>query len=111
MLIGWPRIGKRQPSAGECAFISGCPPGPLVHWTTIVVMSVETLLRVVGELDQIVAVIDREHHLAQDRDPDFSRDFNARVAGRPAGVQRSEEHTSELQSLRHLVCRLLLEKK
>src|ERR1035441_7469431 len=26
-------------------------------------------------------------------------------------VWRSEEHTSELQSLRHLVCRLLLEKK
>src|SRR5205814_3706153 len=25
--------------------------------------------------------------------------------------RRSEEHTSELQSLRHLVCRLLLEKK
>src|SRR5947199_2918706 len=28
-----------------------------------------------------------------------------------ARQQRSEEHTSELQSLRHLVCRLLLEKK
>src|SRR5437899_5466213 len=27
------------------------------------------------------------------------------------GATRSEEHTSELQSLRHLVCRLLLEKK
>ena len=27
------------------------------------------------------------------------------------GQHRSEEHTSELQSLRHLVCRLLLEKK
>src|SRR5437899_7444460 len=27
------------------------------------------------------------------------------------GETRSEEHTSELQSLRHLVCRLLLEKK
>src|SRR5258705_9509002 len=27
------------------------------------------------------------------------------------GGGRSEEHTSELQSLRHLVCRLLLEKK
>src|SRR5947199_4847510 len=26
-------------------------------------------------------------------------------------ADRSEEHTSELQSLRHLVCRLLLEKK
>src|SRR5262245_36267654 len=25
------------------------------------------------------------------------------------GIPRSEEHTSELQSLRHLVCRLLLE--
>src|SRR5262245_65181044 len=30
----------------------------------------------------------------------------------PFGLaSRSEEHTSELQSLRHLVCRLLLEKK
>src|SRR5437899_5742247 len=43
------------------------------------------------------------------------------VRGRPAtdklkvsiaySYGRSEEHTSELQSLRHLVCRLLLEKK
>src|SRR5258705_10032694 len=30
---------------------------------------------------------------------------------RRRGTNRSEEHTSELQSLRHLVCRLLLEKK
>src|SRR5262245_65355763 len=29
----------------------------------------------------------------------------------PYFSERSEEHTSELQSLRHLVCRLLLEKK
>src|SRR5262245_65600811 len=29
----------------------------------------------------------------------------------PIKTARSEEHTSELQSLRHLVCRLLLEKK
>src|SRR5262245_64915427 len=29
----------------------------------------------------------------------------------PQLFARSEEHTSELQSLRHLVCRLLLEKK
>src|SRR5437899_3884306 len=32
----------------------------------------------------------------------------ARMVNSPG---RSEEHTSELQSLRHLVCRLLLEKK
>src|SRR2546429_1422769 len=29
----------------------------------------------------------------------------------PTNTQRSEEHTSELQSRLHLVCRLLLEKK
>src|SRR6202789_4600934 len=29
----------------------------------------------------------------------------------PFDLERSEEHTSELQSLQHLVCRLLLEKK
>src|SRR5687767_15672810 len=31
--------------------------------------------------------------------------------GRPMSGTRSEEHTSELQSLAYLVCRLLLEKK
>src|SRR2546422_8416000 len=31
--------------------------------------------------------------------------------GGPVGTDRSEEHTSELQSRLHLVCRLLLEKK
>src|SRR5437899_12212673 len=35
----------------------------------------------------------------------------AAVFGGAAADRRSEEHTSELQSLRHLVCRLLLEKK
>src|SRR5690349_24252665 len=38
------------------------------------------------------------------RGPALSRDFHRRKA-------RSEEHTSELQSRRDLVCRLLLEKK
>src|SRR5687767_15389574 len=34
-----------------------------------------------------------------------------RPAARDRGEARSEEHTSELQSLAYLVCRLLLEKK
>src|SRR5690625_5615826 len=34
-----------------------------------------------------------------------------RITLRERGRQRSEEHTSELQSRGHLVCRLLLEKK
>src|SRR5687768_18250916 len=42
------------------------------------------------------------------------RDVSARSPAVPraaAGTHRSEEHTSELQSRLHLVCRLLLEKK
>src|SRR5262245_65724210 len=50
-----------------------------------------------------------------DRDGQRHPRVPARLARRhPSGqghVTRSEEHTSELQSLRHLVCRLLLEKK
>src|SRR2546425_6870993 len=56
---------------------------------------------------------------------DFACERNARARRRPAyremspnpdgpvwrGRLRSEEHTSELQSLAYLVCRLLLEKK
>src|SRR5262249_58986560 len=34
-----------------------------------------------------------------------------RASGGPRAASRSEEHTSELQSLTNLVCRLLLEKK
>src|SRR5438874_11817846 len=41
-------------------------------------------------------------HLAVERE---------RLDGPARGVERSEEHTSELQSRRDLVCRLLLEKK
>src|SRR2546425_9021212 len=45
--------------------------------------------------------------------PPMSRATNRSTpAGRPAWMpRRSEEHTSELQSLAYLVCRLLLEKK
>src|SRR3712207_8034462 len=55
---------------------------------------------------------EQRHALQQDVD-------RARIAGRrrerpdrpPHFGQRSEEHTSELQSRQYLVCRLLLEKK
>src|ERR1035438_9509054 len=61
--------------------------------------------------------------------PDEVLPHNATLSNMPIGVRpakrglppipafgigwlyRSEEHTSQLQSLRHLVCRLLLEKK
>src|SRR5205814_5295119 len=40
-----------------------------------------------------------------------TRAVTSRASACCASLFRSEEHTSELQSLRHLVCRLLLEKK
>src|SRR5262245_65709639 len=43
--------------------------------------------------------------------PPMSATAAWRRAKRSGVAVRSEEHTSELQSLRHLVCRLLLEKK
>src|SRR5436853_3734835 len=51
-------------------------------------------------------------HRGQAR-PAATRAFSKRktVRRRWPPASRSEEHTSELQSLRHLVCRLLLEKK
>src|SRR3989442_6970307 len=42
--------------------------------------------------------------------PEPARDHQG-AQSPPAAVPRSEEHTSELQSRPHLVCRLLLEKK
>src|SRR5258705_9391967 len=45
------------------------------------------------------------------RSPCWPRGPCSPRAEEPAPPPRSEEHTSELQSLRHLVCRLLLEKK
>src|SRR2546425_9610561 len=40
-----------------------------------------------------------------------TRTLSGLAAGTTYYYQRSEEHTSELQSLAYLVCRLLLEKK
>src|SRR5258708_12271018 len=37
--------------------------------------------------------------------------FRSRIPGSGPSKSRSEEHTSELQSPDHIVCRLLLEKK
>src|SRR2546429_4120789 len=40
-----------------------------------------------------------------------AKDFPQHLFGKKVIFPRSEEHTSELQSRLHLVCRLLLEKK
>src|SRR2546425_6500452 len=59
-----------------------------------------------GRLHRDIGIFRERDHVRQIRPP-LTR---ARVPPRAAEV-RSEEHTSELQSLAYLVCRLLLEKK
>src|SRR5207244_6532773 len=62
-----------------------------------------------------VAIIDFEDALhARQRDHHPAPDGKAAARQRRAGAarqERSEEHTSELQSPDHLVCRLMLEKE
>src|SRR2546425_2410428 len=59
-----------------------------------------------------IAESEQRRHLVEG----LARRVIARLAQQPVPspgrhVERSEEHTSELQSLAYLVCRLLLEKK
>src|SRR2546422_3866098 len=49
------------------------------------------------------------YELSPDVDYELKADFQGAASG--SKTLRSEEHTSELQSRLHLVCRLLLEKK
>src|SRR5258708_9279688 len=54
----------------------------------------------------------RFHSIRTESQPPRGSDTRIELAQRACGrVARSEEHTSELQSPDHLVCRLLLEKK
>src|SRR2546422_2573572 len=60
-----------------------------------------TLLRMIAGLERPTS---GEIHIGDQR-------VDGDVPPRARGIARSEEHTSELQSRLHLVCRLLLEKK
>src|SRR2546422_7632007 len=53
----------------------------------------------------------RRAHGHREGDPPVRRPGGVSAAAPPLRYRRSEEHTSELQSRLHLVCRLLLEKK
>src|SRR2546422_6209496 len=57
------------------------------------------------------SVLGRSAPLPVRRPAALHAEFHRRRRGARAALPRSEEHTSELQSRLHLVCRLLLEKK
>src|SRR5690348_17606918 len=71
-----------------------------------------TLFRSVVTLDglALAANLDRYADLCATQGLDFAPHLKTTMAPQ-LEVERSEEHTSELQSPVHLVCRLLLEKK
>src|SRR2546422_4437199 len=60
-----------------------------------------------------IAILGAHHELASDSEGRFVGDHLASgtYVLQARAIGRSEEHTSELQSRLHLVCRLLLEKK
>src|SRR5687767_15365162 len=64
--------------------------------------------------EQLIVTIEAvEHDYSQELgiDPGLQKDGVEAELQRLLALHRSEEHTSELQSLAYLVCRLLLEKK
>src|SRR2546422_7057317 len=85
-------------------------PGRLIECGVITFSRRSSLPRRLAELHaEIVALIDRHHPAALALENAFyHRNVRTTLV---LGRERSEEHTSELQSRLHLVCRLLLEKK
>src|SRR5262245_64517037 len=82
-------------------------------WAGIVLLRIAPALRTLLERHFSAASViptDRRSRTADQADCTSLWRVTAAV-GVAAPEGRSEEHTSELQSLRHLVCRLLLEKK
>src|SRR5438045_7239172 len=79
------------------------PRSPLFPYTTLFRSYPAQLLGSINSLLGSSSVIPGPINGVQDTGPGNPLSF--------LNPARSEEHTSELQSLRHLVCRLLLEKK
>src|SRR5262245_62795549 len=92
------------------------PRSPLFPYTTLF-RSEGTLMiyssMTVPDMGAIMAAFTAKYGVRAQHWRGSSEDIRNRVTREYAANRfdaRSEEHTSELQSLRHLVCRLLLEK-
>src|ERR1039458_6280325 len=82
------------PHAGAQGAASRADYALLVHWAEMLQMGRRSSPQVVS----VLSGVPRAEILAQRK--------KIRAAALSIGATRSEEHTSELQSLRHLVCRL-----
>src|SRR5690625_6960828 len=83
-----------------------CPPRPTVFPYTTLFRSLLQPEHVLVTCEQVRCVAAEHGGTAR-----LQTDHVPAALHMPGGYVRSEEHTSELQSRGHLVCRLLLEKK
>src|SRR3712207_8109901 len=84
------------------------PRSTLFPYTTLFRSRFTTFERV--QLRELTVVKRSGRRVPFDRDK-LQRSVEVALRKRPVDPERSEEHTSELQSRQYLVCRLLLEKK
>src|SRR5262245_62696401 len=110
------RDASQRGSAVEASALASCCDAPQHEG--------ERGRRYVGQRDPLVILAKRSHVAVRKEEPTCGCGKRSRLRSIVSGLlftmncatptcraSRSEEHTSELQSLRHLVCRLLLEKK
>src|SRR2546422_3803763 len=86
----------------------------LVRDGIIAMLAEQQDLKVVGAVDRAPAALERAREMKPELvlvDAALGDHDSHRLVAQIKDAARSEEHTSELQSRLHLVCRLLLEKK
>src|SRR5438093_10085204 len=96
-----PGPADRPPRGARCASARGAPAHTRARGSSPAELLVQRLLD--GRVDELRHVAAEARH--------FAHQTRREVREIERGNERSEEHTSELQSLTNLVCRLLLEKK
>src|SRR5258708_16474383 len=81
--------------------------------TEIYTLSLHDALPIFMKARTLVVISSMPFHVPGSGPPTtlYSISGSAQLSERKSACSRSEEHTSELQSPDHLVCRLLLEKK
>src|SRR3712207_8980140 len=86
------------------------PRSTLFPYTTLFRSRMPGLVVMLGLAANLAAQHGSNPAVRVDESSQGAKSFRAQCAG-CHGLDRSEEHTSELQSRQYLVCRLLLEKK
>src|SRR5262245_62693173 len=94
-----PDLARRAASTPACAVRPTCSGFVIVPKLATTPAASEAAMAMALRVSSTVSRLRRAHAAAAAIAPQIA-----------VGWNRSEEHTSELQSLRHLVCRLLLEK-